>query len=99
MQVKIHDAKTRGIGDQLPALDELGPQVLLLILVERLALMLGDVIVSGQEKAPRACCGIADGVVDRRLDQSTMALMSSRGVKYWPAPLGLSAALLESKPS
>ena len=39
VQVKIHDAKTRGIGDQLPALDELGPQVLLLVLVERLALM------------------------------------------------------------
>ena len=68
MQVEIHDAKTGGIGDQLPTLDELGPQVLLLVLVERLALMLGDVIVSGQEKAPRAGGGIADGVVDRRLD-------------------------------
>ena len=31
--------------------------------------------------------------------QSTMALMSSRGVKYCPAPLGDSAALLASSPS
>ena len=31
--------------------------------------------------------------------QSTIPLMSSRGVKYWPAPLGDSAALLASRPS
>jgi len=69
VQVKIHDAKTRGIGDQLPTLDELGPQVLLLVLVERLALMLGDVIVSGQKEPACACGRIAYDVVDRRLDE------------------------------
>ena len=31
--------------------------------------------------------------------QSTMALISSRGVKYWPAPFGDSWADLASRPS
>ena len=68
VQVEIHDAEAGGIRDQLPAFDKLGPQVLLLIFVECLALMLGNVIVSSQEKATCARGGIAYGVIYSRLN-------------------------------
>ena len=67
VEIQVHNAEPGRVGNQLPALHELRPQMLLLVLVERLALMLDDVIVSGQKEATRTCCWIANGVVGSEL--------------------------------
>ena len=68
VQIQIHDAKPSRIGDQFPALHELGSQVFLLILVERLAVLLHDRIVSRQQEAARPRRRIADGVIGAGLN-------------------------------
>ena len=79
---EVHDAEPGGVRDEFPASHETPLQVLLLVGVEVFALVTHHVVMSGQEKAPRAASGVAERVCRCRPVQSTIALMSSRGVKY-----------------
>ena len=47
---------------------ETSPQVLLLILVQLTALMLHHIVVSGEEEATSATCGITNRVINGGLD-------------------------------
>ena len=58
-----------------------------------------DVVVGGEEEPAGAAGRIADRLVGRGSITSTMAEMSARGVKYWPAPDLVSAAFFSSRPS
>ena len=53
------------LGTSSQPLHELRPQVLLLVVVEFFAVVLGDVIVGGQQEAARAAGRIANRVVGR----------------------------------
>ena len=82
VQVQVHDAQPGRVRDQFPALHEPRPQVLLLILVEVLALVLAQRNrrrPAGSRRCRRRVADVSSAV---GCTQSTIALMSSRGVKY-----------------
>ena len=97
VQVEVHGAEPRRAVDDLPAAQRVVAQALLLVAVERI--VAGDVVVRGEQEAAGAAGGIADGVAWLGRMTSTIAWISGRGVKYWPAPLLVSSAFFSSRPS
>ena len=66
----------------------------------RACVVLDDVVVRGQQEAARAAGRVADRLASAcGRTQSTMAWISGRGVKYWPAPPFTSSAFFSSSPS
>ena len=98
MQVKIHYTQAGGVIHDLPAMQGFVPQMIGLFRVERIVLLV-DVIIDSQQKTAGARGRIADSVPSAGRITSTMAWISGRGVKYWPAPDLVSWAFFSSRPS
>ena len=65
----------------------------------RAAVVLDDVVVRGEQEAAGAAGRVADRLAGLRAAcTSTMAWMSGRGVKYWPAPPLVSCGVLLQQP-
>ena len=76
-----------------------GPQVALLVRVQ-VRVVVDDVVVGGEEEAAGAARRVADpSCPGSGCITSTIAEISARGVKYWPAPDLVSAAFFSSSPS
>ena len=98
VQQQVHRGKACGSVDQLGAVDEGVAQVLTLGRGELLGVPGGEIVCS-QEESSRSRSRVDHGsrIVGRT--QSTIAWMSGRGVKYWPAPDLMSSAPLDSSSS
>ena len=60
VQVEVHDAQAGGVVDDFPAVQGAVAEVLPLVAVEGVV-MLGDVVVGGEQEAAGAAGGVADG--------------------------------------
>ena len=92
---QVHDAEPGGVRDEFPALHEASLQVLLLVGVEVFALVPHHVIMSGQEKAPRAASGVAErvcrcrsGAIHDRLDEFSGREILPRTLRAFGGALG-----------
>ena len=95
---QVHRAEARDAVHQLDAEERAALELLLLRPVE--LVMLGEVIMRREQEAARAAGRIADRLRPAAgAITSTIAAMSGRGVKYWPAPPFTSSAFFCSKPS
>ena len=66
--------------------------------VARLRVLL-HVLVGREQKAAGAAGGVVHRLMRLGIDDLTIASISGRGVKYWPAPDFTSSALRSSRPS
>ena len=86
VEQQVHRRQPRGAVDELEAGDELVAQVLALGRRQARGVA-GGVLVGGEQEAAGAAGRVDDGVSRRwAATTSTIAWMSARGVKYWPAP-------------
>ena len=99
VQQQVHRAQPGGVVDDLPAGEQPRAEVALLVGVE-VGWCRQDVLVGGEEEAAGAAGRVADpSCPGSGCITSTIAEISARGVKYWPAPDFMSAAFFSSRPS
>ena len=96
VQEQVHRAQPRDAVHDLAAAQRLEAQVALLVAVEE-RVVAGDVVVRGEQEAAGAAGRVADRLAGRGRITSTIALISGRGVKYWPAPLLTSSAFFSQQ--
>ena len=95
---QVHDAEPGRVRDEFPAPHEAPLQVLLLVGVEVLALVPHHVIMSVQEKAPRAASGVAERVCRCRSGAIHDRLDEFSGREILPRPLRTFGGALREQP-
>ena len=97
VQEEVHGAEPRRGVDDLPAAQRLERRCL--FWSGSSIAWLRDVVVRGEEEAAGAAGRVADPHPRLGCITSTIAWISGRGVKYWPAPVLMSSAFFSSSPS
>ena len=96
VEQQVHGADPSGRIHDLPSPESFVAQEPLLVGVEAIRL---HVLVGREQEASGTRSRVATRMPAVGLITSTMALINSRGVKYWPAPVFTSSAFLASSPS
>jgi hypothetical protein len=96
VQQHVHRAQSRDAVHQLELAQSLLAQMSFLIQIE--SVVRCDAMVDREQEAARPTCGSQITSPGRGATQSTRTSISTRGVKYCPAPLFVSAAFFSSRP-